>query len=370
MFSSADLSVFSNHVVKRATDLWPGLSIAGVIAITASYLSEHHGGPVMLYALLIGMAFHFLSKDARCMAGLGFASKRLLRIGVALLGLRISFDQILLLGFETLLLILFAVLGCLFAGLVIARFLKKDLAFGLLTGGAVGICGASAALAISSVLPKDESTEKRIEHDTLFTVIAVTSLSTIAMVLYPTLGSLLGLSDQQIGIMLGATIHDVAQVVGAGYGVSDEAGDVATIVKLVRVMMLLPVMVLVAVIMGYLCRQAKKNIDQKNTDQANQDCQSSLSDPAESGITSAQIPFFAFGFVFCVLLNSCGWVPEFAHHALVDASRWSLVIAISALGVMTTLQSIVALGAKHLFVVVLETLLLLGGVILALYFLF
>lgn len=355
--------------------MWPGLLMAGVIAITASYLSEHHGGPVMLYALLIGMAFHFLSKDARCTAGLGFASKRLLRIGVALLGLRISFDQILLLGFETLLLILFAVLGCLFAGLVIARFLKKDLVFGLLTGGAVGICGASAALAISSVLPKDPSTEKRIEHDTLFTVIAVTSLSTIAMVLYPTLGSLLGLSDQQMGIMLGATIHDVAQVVGAGYGVSDEAGDVATIVKLVRVMMLLPVMVLVAVIMGYLCRQAKKNTGQKNTgqkntNQPNQDCQSSLSEPTESGITSAQIPFFAFGFVFCVLLNSFGWMPEFAHHALVDASRWSLIIAISALGVMTTLQSIVALGAKHLFVVVLETLLLLGGVVLALMLVF
>ncbi len=336
-----------SHWKDQIFNLWPGLLIATIIAIAACYLSEHHGGPVMLYALLIGMAFHFLSQDTRCAAGLSFAAKKILRIGVALLGLRISFDQIQQLGIEMLLLVILAVVGSLAAGLLIARFLKKDIAFGLLTGGAVGICGASAALAISSVIPSCDETRQKLENDTLFTVIAVTTLSTIAMIAYPTIGSMLGMSDQQMGIMFGATIHDVAQVVGAGYGVSDEAGDTATIVKLVRVMMLLPVMIIVAVIMRQVFK--KSHSGQKH---------------------DFQFPYFALGFIACVLFNSFGWVPELVQPVLIDASRWSLIIAISALGVMTTLQSIVALGAKHLFVVVFETLLLLIGVILAIQYLF
>ncbi len=328
-------------------DHWPGFLVATMIAVTASYLSEHHGGPVMLYALLIGMAFHFLSQNPRCAAGLGFAAKKLLRIGVALLGLRISFDQIQQLGIEMVLLVILAVVGSLAAGLLLARFLKKDVAFGLLTGGAVGICGASAALAISSVIPCCDETRQRLENDTLFTVIAVTTLSTIAMVTYPTIGSMLGMNDQQMGIMFGATIHDVAQVVGAGYGVSDEAGDTATIVKLVRVMMLLPVMIIVAVVMRQVFKQSQSEQQR-----------------------DFQFPYFALGFVACVFLNSFGWVPDVAHLILIDTSRWSLIIAISALGVMTTLQSIVALGARHLYVVVFETLFLLIGVILAIHYLF
>jgi uncharacterized membrane protein YadS len=106
--------------------------------------------------------------------------------------------------------------------------------FGILSAGAVAICGASAALAISSVLPKGENSER----DTVFTVISVTALSTIAMIAYPVIIALFHLDHVAIGVFLGGTIHDVAQVVGAGFSVSEETGNVATFTKLLRVAML------------------------------------------------------------------------------------------------------------------------------------
>ena len=116
--------------------------------------------------------------------------------------------------------------------------------FGLLTGGAVAICGASAALAIAAVLPDGPEQQRA----TVMTVVGVTALSTVAMILYPLIAAAAGLDTHTTGIFLGATIHDVAQVVGAGYSVSAEAGDTATIVKLFRVALLLPVVLVLSLI--------------------------------------------------------------------------------------------------------------------------
>ena len=137
-----------------------------------------------------------------------------------------------------------AVVGFVMATLAFGAFLSflfgRRLAFGLLAGGSVAICGASAALAIASVLPPRSDREQ----DTLFVVIGVTALSTIAMIAYPVVFRALGMSDLESGFLIGATIHDVAQVVGAGYSVSEEAGVIATFVKTVRVA-LSPVVIIV-----------------------------------------------------------------------------------------------------------------------------
>ncbi len=196
--------------------LGPGLVITGMVALAASWLAEHYSTPVMLFALLLGIAVNFLSRDERCKPGIEFASRSILRVGVALLGARITFDQIQSLGGGALVLTASAVLLTILCGIVLARSAGLARDFGLLTGGAVAICGASAALAIASVLPRGPDHER----DTIMTVVAVTALSTIAMVLYPLLAGALGFDPHTTGIFLGATIHDVAQVVGAGYSVS------------------------------------------------------------------------------------------------------------------------------------------------------
>ena len=106
----------------------------------------------------------------------------------------------------------------------------------------MAICGASAALAISAVLPKGENHER----DTVFTVIGVTALSTIAMIVYPLIIALFHLDHAAIGVFLGGTIHNIAQVVGAGFSISEETGTVATFTKLLRVAMLLPVVMILS----------------------------------------------------------------------------------------------------------------------------
>src|SRR5690349_5934088 len=225
-----------------AVQLLPGLAVAAVIAMASTFLSEHYGGPVMLFALLIGMAFHFLSLEGRCARGIDFAARTVLRLGVALLGFRISVEQLAGLGWRAPLVTCGAVVATILVGVLAARAFRQTAQFGILTGGAVAICGASAALAIASVLPKHPDAER----DTIFAVIGVTTLSTAAMVIYPALLSVLRLGDAEVGFLLGATIHDVAQVVGAGYSVSTTAGDVATIAKLMRVALLVPVVATLA----------------------------------------------------------------------------------------------------------------------------
>ena len=307
---------------ERLSEWAPGVMIAFTIAAAAQFLTEHYGAPVMLFALLIGMAFHFLSEDGRCVPGIELTSRNLLKIGVALLGARVTIEQITSLGAFPLILIPALIILTILGGWVFARLASKPAAFGLLTGGAVAICGASAALAISSVLPRTPAAER----DTLFTVVAVTSLSTLAMIAYPILFGRLGLTDAEIGMLIGATIHDVAQVVGAGYAVSNEAGDVATYVKLLRVACL-PFVVLLFAFVG----------------------------SQRDGGGKFVVPWFAVAFAVILLMNSFGLIMEPLRVALEGASRWLLIAAIAALGMKTSLKNLAALGPLHIGVVVAET---------------
>lgn len=303
-----------------------GLLLAVVIAAAATFLSEHYGAPVMLFALLIGMAFHFLATDPGCAKGIEFSAKTLLRFGVGLLGLRLSVGDVASIGIWPVFAVVGFVLATLACGALMSRLLGRRMAFGLLAGGSVAICGASAALAIASVLPPRPDREQ----DTLFVVIAVTALSTIAMVAYPVLFQAIGLSDVESGFLIGATIHDVAQVVGAGYSISEEAGVIATFVKMLRVA-LLPIVMLV-VMLSFRGAQNQK----------------------------LTLPWFLIMFVTLAILANTGWVPQIAIDVIGDLSRWCLVIAISALGVKTSLAKFVEVKPSYGVILIIETLFLLA----------
>jgi uncharacterized integral membrane protein (TIGR00698 family) len=315
-------------LVARARAIAPGVIIAGLVAMAASWLSEHYTAPVMLFALLLGMAINFTSGDARCRPGIDFSSRTILRIGVALLGIRITLGQIQSLGGTALLLTASGVALTITVGWVLARMTKLESKFGVLTGGAVAICGASAALAISAVLPKGPTHER----DTILTVVVVTALSTIAMILYPLLVKALGFDARIAGIFLGATIHDVAQVVGAGYSVSPQSGDMATVVKLFRVALLLPAVLIISMIF--------QNASGTDT----------------SGKRPPVLPFFLVVFATLVLLNSFLHIPKEISDIIQSASRWCLVVAISALGTKTALGELMKVGWKPVGIIVGETL--------------
>jgi uncharacterized integral membrane protein (TIGR00698 family) len=311
----------------RVQELFPGVLASITVAAAATFLSDHYGAPTMLFALLIGMAFRFLSEDGKALAGIQFASSTILRIGVALLGMRITIDQIQSLGIKPVSIVVGSVLLTILFGLALSKSMGRGKRFGVLTGGSVGICGASAALAIAAILPKDEYSER----NTIFTVISVTALSTLAMILYPIIARQFGLDPQAAGVFLGGTIHDVAQVVGAGYSVSDRTGDTATVIKLLRVAMLVPTVFTLSLIFHTRSK--------------------------EDGSPAKRVflpPFIIF-FVLLVGLNSTSLVPEPLRKFIVEASRWCLVTAIGALGMKTSLKSLFEVGWKPVSIIVAET---------------
>ena len=316
--------------------IYPGALVSVVVSVAAMFLSEHYGAPVMLMALLLGMAMNFLSEDSRYKAGLDFTAKHVLRTGVALLGLRITIEQMTAVGWVPLAIIVISVAMTIGLGMGLAKLLGFKTFFGLLTGGAVAICGASAALAISAAMPSHPLKERA----TLFTVIGVSSLSTIAMMLYPMAAQYLDLSPTQIGYFLGGTIHDVAQVVGAGYSISSQVGDTATLIKLIRVAMLLPVIALTGMLAHRYIMSEGHN--------------------TSGSIRPPLLPGFAVAFLFFVALHSTGWLSTWVVHAGQQTSQWFLIFAMSAIGIKTHLKQIASVGWKPVALMVIETLFLAG----------
>jgi len=305
-----------------------GFLVSAVIAAAAQFLSEHYGAPAMLMALLLGIAFHFLAEEGVCKPGIEFTARTVLRFGVALLGARISVELMVGLGPKLIAVVVIGVITTILFGLLGARILGRGWRFGLLTGGSVAICGASAAMAISAVLPKNEHSERNL----IFTVLSVTVLSTMAMILYPILTEYFAFNDEVSGVFLGGTIHDVAQVVGAGFSVSNETGEVATLVKLIRVAMLAPVVLVISIIV-------RRHAD----------------DTAQGGDRPPILPMFVIGFLVFATLNSMGMIPIIVVDWMSSLSRWALLISIAAVGMKTSLKRILDVGGQAIGLIVAET---------------
>tara|TARA_B100001063_G_scaffold83708_1_gene78079 strand:+ start:1935 stop:2939 length:1005 start_codon:yes stop_codon:yes gene_type:complete len=316
----------SNALKAYVSPLWQGASIAAMTGLAALFLSEHYGAPAMLFALLLGMAVSFLyQSDSPCAKGIDFTGSTILRVGIVLLGTHIALGDLITLGWQTALMLAGAIFTTIILGVILARVFGLQKRFGALTGGSVAICGASAALAISSIMPNSEHKER----DTLLTVIGVTAMSTIAMILYPIIVNYLEFDAHNAGVFLGGTIHDVAQVVGAGYSVSPETGDIATLTKLVRVAMLLPVVLIMMVIIN----------------RSNQSNKSDL----------PKVPGFLIGFVILMVINSCFSLPSVLLESANELSKFFLITAIAAIGMKTNLGKLTEVGIKPIILIVAET---------------
>jgi uncharacterized integral membrane protein (TIGR00698 family) len=291
-----------------------GLAIAALAALAAAYLSDHYHAPIMLMGLLIGLAFNFLNVDARLSPGLGFASRSLLRWGIVLMGLQVTFAQIAGLGLPAFAAIVAMIALVIASGVVVGRATGMGRDFGLLAGGAVAICGASAALAIASVLG-----DRRVSQAQLTLVlVTVSAASALAMVMYPALAHMLHLGDAQAGFLMGASIHDVAQALGAGYAYSPAAGQTASIVKLTRVALLAPVLGVMA-----LATRGK---------------------PGAGATRRIELPWFVAGFFALSALHSLVPLPAALLGAAAHGATACLLIAVVATGIRSPLTKLVAQG--------------------------
>ena len=315
----------------------PGVAFALALAVV-SYLLEPvighlvsglFGRPVLVPAVVIvlflGMACHPLTAIPALQPGITFSVKKLLRIAIACLGIKVAISDILGLGFSTVAIVVGSMALTIVTGFLCARLFGRAAAYGAIAGGATAVCGASAALAVSTVVP---DYPKR-DSDAALVVLAVNALSTVAMIVYPIIAHGLGFDDRTTGILLGATIHDVAQVVQSGYSVSETAGATALIVKLFRVFLLLPVVLGI----GYwFARQTGS---------------------ARQG--KVPMPVFAIMFLVFALINSTGHVPAEIKVIFNEIGRWGLLIAIAGLGLGTSVSAMLGVGWRHITVILVTT---------------
>ncbi len=316
--------------LSKIKDYSPGLLVCILAGILAAYISKITMVPVMLLAIIIGLLLHVLNSVSILKDGINWSSRGLLYAGVALMGLRIDLTDLSQVGFMAPLFVILTLITTLLVGYAIARALGQSKDFSILMSGAVGICGVSAAAAICSALEDNPLRDAQLA----ITVAGITVLSTLAMLLYPFISNALNLNILESGIFMGGGIHNVSQAVGAGYAVSNEAGDLAVIFKLIRVSMLLPVIIIISLVWGKGSSTPYPNVRSK---------------------LKASTPPFLVVFCLLALLSCLNIVPDLAKNAGNISAHWALIISLVAIGIKTDTRLVMKVGAMPLTIMTLTT---------------
>ncbi|PCM44362.1 YeiH family protein [Marinobacter sp. ANT_B65] len=321
--------------------MWKGLGVCAMLTIGGFALTgipaiQQSGVSPLVFALLLGIFagnLPWARKAGGLEQGLKFATRWLLRGGIVLFGFSITLGQILALGPGVVALDIMVMTTILVLGYQLGtRVLKLDAETALLTSAGSAICGAAAILAT-------EATIRSRPAATSMAVATVVLFGSLAMFIYPALYSVLGWNESLYGIYIGATVHEVAQVVAAADAVGTDALANAVIVKLVRVMLLVPFLLIVG---QWWLRRDK------------------TPQPEQAGASRLTIPWFAFGFVAMVIVNSMITLPPTAHHSLVLAGQIALAMAMAALGYETRIDKLRSLGFKPFLLALILFVVLIG----------
>jgi uncharacterized integral membrane protein (TIGR00698 family) len=294
----------------------PGLAVCLVIAFVAQWLAQFAGTGVV-WALVIGVAVaSTVTIRPELLPGIYVAGKLVLRIGVALLGLQISQATLHAVSAAGLVWLCASVAATLAAGWVIGPLLGIPRNLSMVLAASVAICGASAAAAFAAVFLSDENSKR----DVAVTIGLVSLLSMAAMLAYPPLTQLMGLSAHASGFVLGGSIQEVVHAVAAGFAVNNEAGDFATLTKLLRVALLAPMLFL------FGAAAAREQ------------------GPAATSL----LPWFLVVFTVLALLNLLGFVPKQVEVVAGSVSRFCLVVALAGIGIMLPWRSLLSYGWQPL----------------------
>ena len=296
----------------------PGLTLTGAIALAAFALRQIPGVGMfsaMILATVIGMLFHNLvGTPAICRPGVVFSLKRILRLGIILLGFQLMLSQVAAVGAAGVAIILTTLLATFVFTKFMGRVLGVDPKLAELIGAGTSICGASAVIATNTV------TEGR-DSDVAYAVACVTVFGSLAMLLYPLLPGLLHLSPRAFGLWSGASIHEIAQVVAASFQDGPAAGQFGTVAKLTRVMMLAPMVIGLGFIAA---RKASGGKARK----------------------APPMPWFVLGFIAVMLLNSVISVAPAEKAEIVILTNFLLSMALAAMGLETDFAKLKSEGLR------------------------
>lgn len=328
MTSPADAPGRNVWPTPAAGRLIPGLLAVSVLAVAARmatgalppYISEVSVGVLAGLALAnLGHVHHVLT------AGIRFAVSTLLRAGIVLLGAKLSLDQVVTTGAGSLLIILLGLVLVATVIMLLGRVMSVPPRLALLIGVGTAICGNSAIVATAPIIEAEES-------DVSFAVATITLFGTAAVIIYPLIGLIFGMSDALYGQWVGMAVNDTSQVTAAAFAYSDDAGNTATIVKLTRNALIGPVLVAVGVVYPLL-----------------------VAGPGDSGRPEMRkvirsVPLFVFGFIALAAMNSLGAVPQALGSAAYDAAKFMILMALVGLGLQTSVRRLRSVGLAPLWV--------------------
>ena len=335
---------------KKDHPLW-GVLVAIGLTLAAIYLAElpfapftlagnrHPIEPVML-AIVLGMALsNAWALPKWLQPGIKFSVKKILPLGIVLLGARLNFGEMLKVGGDALMLSVLETVVALVLLLALTRLLKLPGKLGVLLGVGTAICGGTAIVATAPVIEAEEK-------DVVFSVATVTLLGLIAMFTLPLIGHLLELNSRQFGVWAGLSIHQTPQVIAAGFSYSPEAGGMATIVKLARVCLLAPVVFIIGVVYARQKLKATGVSERKRINYFH------------------LFPMFVIGFLAVALLNTVGLLPKLTLHIaeksliaagdrdlnlaalLEQVSKFCIIISMAGVGLETKFAAMRQTGLK------------------------
>lgn len=314
--------------MNKITSILPGVLISGLLAFLSYFISEAlpvHLISAGVFALLIGMALNpVVSSFHGTKDGLVFTSKKLLKFSIVLMGLGLSFGQILSVGKFSLIVMTFTLVTAFGGGYLLGKLLGMDWKLSSLISAGTGICGGSAIAAIAPVIDAKDS-------DIAYGISATFIFDIIMVVLFPIMGSYFMMSDLGFGLWTGTAVNDTSSVVAAGYAFSDAAGQFAVIVKLTRTLSIVPIVLLFSYINERLER--KKQLQHSESKAAKVDL-------------GKIFPWFILFFLLMVALKSTGFVPETVTSSLSSLSKFIMVMSLGAIGLKTNFAQVAKSGLK------------------------
>lgn len=318
--------------------LFQAVALCFALAISSILMSHNFGGSSIVYGLFLGFATQHIINVNTYSMHLERWGGWFLKFGVTLLGFRINLEVFAFIGLDVIIVVGLSVFFSIILGLFFAKKLNLSRDEGLIGGVSVAVCGASAAIAMGSLLNQTERNKQFL----IATIAVVTLYSSAGLIVYPFLLRWLAVDDFIASVLIGGTIHDVAQVVAAGAMMGQEVGDVSIIIKLYRVFLLFPIILIVGMVLGM--QSTSKSV---------------------SGV-SKMLPIYLYLFLVLVGFTSLGLVPSKITEVSGFLSSFSLTLALVAVGLKTQLSKVIGLGWKVPVFLMVQTLTLVFLVLMGL----
>jgi len=297
-----------------------GIALTLVIAVIAFLLSSYIAIGSVAIAIILGIIIaNTIKLDSKYSSGITYSEKSILAFAIALMGINLDFSILASLGIGAIVLIILSMILTIYSSIIIGKILGLDKKFALMLGIGNGVCGASAIGATKAIV-------KAKDDEVGISIAVVNLLGTIGIFIVPTIALILGLNEVNSGILVGNTLQAVGQVLAGGFSISDSSGQSATIVKMGRVLMLTPLIVILLIVL-------KDNVDQSKNN---------------SKSILKNIPMFIIGFILLSIVASLQVLPSMIVEIIANISKYALIIAMAGIGLKITFSSIKSNGKKAL----------------------